>query len=125
MERRRNLIISGRSRPVVGYFRDGQPVVDRFDSASSHIHYPTDPVSTAEEYLGWLAARYAWLDENLRRKKRMQSDVEKWVEYRQRILVNILVIPTTVCYNINEGLVDDRPLAHFRIRHRRQNPSSL
>ena len=44
---------------------------------------------------------------------------------RDIILVNILVIPTIVCYNINEGLVDDRPLAHFRIRHRRQNPSSL
>lgn len=26
---------------------------------------------TREEYLGWLAARYAWLDRNLRRKKRM------------------------------------------------------
>ena len=47
MERHRNLIISGRSRPVVGYFRDGQPVVDRFDSARSHIHYPADPVERA------------------------------------------------------------------------------
>lgn len=71
MGQRKSLIISGRSRPVVGYFRDEQPVVDKSDPARSRIHYPTDPVSTAEEYLGWLAARYAWLDENLRRKKRM------------------------------------------------------
>jgi hypothetical protein len=71
MEQHRNLIISGRSRPVVGYFRDEQPVVDKSDPARSHIHYPADPVSTAEDCLGWLAARYAWLDENLRRKKRM------------------------------------------------------
>ena len=40
-------------------------------------------------------------------------------------MVNILVIPTIVCYNINEGLVDDRPLAHFRISYVRQDPSSL
>lgn len=46
MEQHRNLIISGRSRPV----RDGQPVVDKFNPERSHIHYPTDPVSTAEEY---------------------------------------------------------------------------
>ena len=47
MERQRNLIISGRSRPVVGYFRDGQPVVDKFDPARSHIHYPANPVERA------------------------------------------------------------------------------
>lgn len=44
MEQRESLIISGRSRPVVGYFRGGQPVVDKFDPARSHIHYPADPV---------------------------------------------------------------------------------
>lgn len=47
MEQRKSLIISGRSRPVVGYFRDGQPVVDKFDPARSHIHRPTDPVERA------------------------------------------------------------------------------
>ena len=41
------MIISHRSRPVVGYFRDGQPVVDKFDPTRSHIHYPTDPVEQA------------------------------------------------------------------------------
>lgn len=41
------MIISRRSRPVVGYFRDGQPVVDKFDPTRSHIHYPTDPVEQA------------------------------------------------------------------------------
>ena len=47
MEQHRNLIISGRSRPVVGYFRDGQPVVDKSDPARSHIHHPADPVERA------------------------------------------------------------------------------
>lgn len=47
MEQRKSLIISRRSRPVVGYFRDGQPVVDKFDPTRSHIHYPTDPVERA------------------------------------------------------------------------------
>jgi len=47
MEQFRKLIISGYSRPVVGYFRDGQPVVDKFDPVRSHIHYPSDPVERA------------------------------------------------------------------------------
>lgn len=47
MEQRKSLIISRRSRPVVGYFRDGQPVVDKFDPTRSHIHYPADPVERA------------------------------------------------------------------------------